>query len=238
MAYIYKIYNDINEKVYIGQTKHEIHIRFKEHIKAAKSNSRKNVVLYKAMRKYGIENFHIEMIEECSEDKLDEKEIYWISFYDSYNKGYNMTLGGGGGQTLPTAIHRKINGTPIQQYDLDGNFIAEYISSGEAAEQTNTQQDEINRCCVRSRNAYSANNFIWKRKYDDTPIEIWVEANKRKMGRKIVEQYDLNDDLIQTYPSIAEASKAISPTGNHACISNACNGKRKTAYGYKWKFKD
>lgn len=46
------------------------------------------------MRKYGIEHFHIEQIEET--DKPEEREIYWINFYNSYKNGYNATLGGDG----------------------------------------------------------------------------------------------------------------------------------------------
>lgn len=46
------------------------------------------------MNKYGIENFLCETIEEVSNDKLDEREKYWINYYDSYNNGYNSTLGG------------------------------------------------------------------------------------------------------------------------------------------------
>lgn len=47
-----------------------------------------------AIKKYGIENFDFSIIEECSPDFLDERERYWISYYDSYNNGYNRTPGG------------------------------------------------------------------------------------------------------------------------------------------------
>ena len=46
------------------------------------------------MIKYGVEHFSCSVIETCAENELDEKEIYWINFYDSYKKGYNMTIGG------------------------------------------------------------------------------------------------------------------------------------------------
>ena len=50
--------------------------------------------MYKAFRKYGVENFTFEEIEEVENDLLDEREKYWISFYDSYYNGYNSTIGG------------------------------------------------------------------------------------------------------------------------------------------------
>ena len=94
MGYIYKITNTINNKVYIGQTTKTIEKRFTQH----KNNSNKEyfsqIVLYKAFNKYGIENFKCEEIEKVPNNKLDEREKYWIEFYDSYFNGYNSTLGG------------------------------------------------------------------------------------------------------------------------------------------------
>ena len=49
------------------------------------------MAIKKAIRKYGKENFTIELIEEVETDKLDEREVYWISFYNSYNDGYNCS---------------------------------------------------------------------------------------------------------------------------------------------------
>ena len=48
------------------------------------------------LKKYGIKHFSIEQIEECPDEILSNREIYWIKFYDTYNNGYNATLGGEG----------------------------------------------------------------------------------------------------------------------------------------------
>ena len=96
MGYIYKIENIINHKIYIGQTTQTIEIRQKEHIDAAKYGH--NSVIYRAMRKYGVENFIFTEIEKCNDDSLDDREIYWISYFDTYNNGYNSTIGGQGVQ--------------------------------------------------------------------------------------------------------------------------------------------
>lgn len=74
MGYIYKIYNDINNKVYIGQTSKTVEDRFKEHIKQAKNGTPYH--LYNAMRKYGIEHFFVEEIEQCDRNSLNKKEQY------------------------------------------------------------------------------------------------------------------------------------------------------------------
>lgn len=98
---IYKITNKINGKIYVGQTTKTLEERFQKHCWGTTENDgyHLNMAIKKAIKKYGKENFTIELIEEVETDRLDEKEVYWISFYDSYNKGYNCTLGGQNGAT-------------------------------------------------------------------------------------------------------------------------------------------
>lgn len=105
MGYIYKITNNINGKIYIGQTIGTIEKRFAEHKNAAKNGCR--YALHRAIRKYGIENFSIEEIEQCPIEELDNKEQYWISFYDSYSHGYNMTIGGSAVRKPPLNEEKK-----------------------------------------------------------------------------------------------------------------------------------
>ena len=61
------------------------------------------------MNYYGYDNFVVEQIEECPKELMDERECYWIAFYNSNdkNKGYNMTTGGGGGDTWTNNPHKK-----------------------------------------------------------------------------------------------------------------------------------
>lgn len=92
---IYKIENLINHKVYIGQSCN-IEKRKEIHFIALERNCHQNEYLQRSYNKYGIENFSHEIIEECSEELLSEREIYWINYYDSYNNGYNLTEGGYG----------------------------------------------------------------------------------------------------------------------------------------------
>lgn len=98
MTGIYKITNTINGKCYIGQSVDLIK-RIKKHIKTLINGTNRNEHLQNAYRTYGAGNFTIEIIEECDEQHLDEREIFWIDFYKSYDKnyGYNKTKGGKGG---------------------------------------------------------------------------------------------------------------------------------------------
>jgi group I intron endonuclease len=96
MAIIYKITNTINNKSYIGFTVKSAEHRLKIHIRSAQSGW--NSILHKAIRKYGKENFIVEVLEESDDEKflLNEREQYYIEKYDTFNNGYNMTLGGEG----------------------------------------------------------------------------------------------------------------------------------------------
>lgn len=95
MIGIYKITNIINGKCYIGQSVN-IHKRWNNHKSACyNTNAHEyNYYLYRAMRKYGIENFTFEIIEECEQILLNEREKFWISYYDTFKNGYNETEGG------------------------------------------------------------------------------------------------------------------------------------------------
>lgn len=94
MGYIYKITNNINNKVYIGQTVKSYQERFRQHQLNYNKEYFSQIVLYKAFKKYGIENFSFDPIEEVEKEFLNEREKYWINYYDSYYNGYNSTLGG------------------------------------------------------------------------------------------------------------------------------------------------
>lgn len=108
MIGIYKITNMINNKCYIGQSIH-IEQRLEDH----KRNYQSNVHLQNSISKYGINNFKFEVIEECIEGRLNEREIYWIEYYDSTNrdKGYNISIGGQGGYLLKNASDELKNRT-------------------------------------------------------------------------------------------------------------------------------
>lgn len=97
MGYIYKIVNDINDKVYVGKTLlPTIEERFQAHIKDSRRRKMENRPLYNAMNKYGSDKFHIELIGEYQEEELNKMEVYWIGYYHGYTNGYNATKGGDG----------------------------------------------------------------------------------------------------------------------------------------------
>lgn len=104
---VYIITNVANDKVYIGQSKNPIQ-RKKGHWSGCRHAGKGH--LYDAMRKHGLENFKFEILEECSEETIDDRERYWIATYESTNplKGYNKESGGHVLKTLHEETKRKI----------------------------------------------------------------------------------------------------------------------------------
>lgn len=118
---IYKITNLINNKCYIGKSSN-IEKRFEYHKTRYDEEREWNKLLYKAIRKYGINNFSFEIIEEIknyTEKEANQKEKYWIDYYKSYckdkNQGYNETRGGDGGITVedPRITYGKLNNEEV-----------------------------------------------------------------------------------------------------------------------------
>ena len=203
MSYIYKITNDINNKIYIGKTNFSIERRFKEHCKEAKKLRAKNRPLYNAMNKYGIEHFHIEVIEETNFP--EERERYWIEYYGSFKYGYNATLGGDGKNYL--------------DYDLIFSLYKEGKTITEIAKLLKSDPGHCSKILEQ---------------YGITKEE--KQYRKRQAIQKTIIQLDKEtEEIIEIYPSIIEAYKTLGKQ-HSGHIAEVCNGKRNSAYGYKWKY--
>lgn len=95
---IYKLTNQINNKIYIGQTCQKVEERWRDHRKFSNDS-----LIARAIKKYGWENFDKKVIDTAlTQEEADEKERYWIEYYrcsiSIYGKesGYNITIGGNG----------------------------------------------------------------------------------------------------------------------------------------------
>ena len=217
---IYKIENLLNGKSYIGQSI-EIEHRFAKH-KCAKDD----FYIHRAIRKYGVENFSFKILEECNLEELNEKEKYWIKYYNSLTpNGYNMIPGGSNGAGL-------VKGKEIEQFDLDGIYITSYPSANQASQLTGISHGNICACCRKERNY--AGEFQWKYKDSDKKIKTFKKITKVVKKENIIQQIDKKTNLvIKEYPTLSSAGKENKISiGN---ISECCQGKRNTAGGYRWK---
>ena len=138
---IYKIENKINGKVYIGQTIMDVRDRWYRHCEINKSNpSESNMLIKRAIFKYGKENFDFSVIEIVSKELLDEREIYWISYYQSNKIGYNISSGGKSGikppklntEEIKEITFKYLNGYSIrklsEEYKVDKGTIRNYLT--------------------------------------------------------------------------------------------------------------
>lgn len=89
---IYCITNKVNKKQYVGSTILPLNKRWKAHVNSSKAYPERE--LYSDMNKYGTGKFNVSVLEEVAEDKLGEREIYWIDKLNTLNEGYNQTKGG------------------------------------------------------------------------------------------------------------------------------------------------
>lgn len=109
MNTIYKITNNVNKKVYIGQT-NNYEKRIKSHINQLKRNKHNNILLQRSFNIYGIENFYFEKIDEADLDNIDHLETFWIKKLSSDNSkfGYNIESGGNKNKTLSESTKEKL----------------------------------------------------------------------------------------------------------------------------------
>lgn len=220
---IYKIENKINHKVYIGQSV-DIPKRWREHRSGAFNPNNKdyNMVIYQAIRKYGIENFDFVILELGLPDALNNLEVKWIKHYNSYHNGYNCTEGGD-----ESHIHL---GQPVELYDLNGKYVTEYPNITEAAKAIGVSRNTIYGIVYGNR--LSTKGYQFKLK-TNTNTKIGPYGN-RQGGSIKINQYSLQNELIRTFPSAAAAAREIG--GDSSTIIKCCKGKLKTHKSFMWRY--
>lgn len=161
---IYLITNKVNNKHYVGQTIN-LRKRLLKHLNDSTNNDRVNhILLYKAFRKYGIDNFEVSILIQFEYSDnikciLDEKEIAYIEEFKSYGElGYNQTIGGDAGvlgykmtneqreKIRQAALKNCVNRKQCFAKDLDTGEITEYSSTTEMSEKLNIQRTGISKC--------------------------------------------------------------------------------------------
>ena len=221
MAYIYKIVNNINGKIYIGKTSNTVEERFKEHIQDSKKERCEKRPLYDAMNKYGIENFRIEQIEEVKNDEVaSEREQFWINQLRTYIgfidcNGYNATLGG--------------DSKRYYDYQEIANKYMELKNQKETAKFFNCDVETVRKACVENNIEIISSQQIAK------------DAQK-----KCVKMYDLENNFIQEFETMKDAAIWVIENklttsnkidGVRSSIRKACNGQYKKAFNHIWKNK-
>lgn len=222
MAFIYKITNLINKKIYIGKTVYSIEKRWKEHIYNANNGNKSHMPIADAIILYGVNNFSIEPLEECSTFQASEREIYWINKLDSYNNGYNATLGG--------------DGTLHYNYQL---IVQKFLQCGtikETAAFFNCSHDTVARACkeynIDTQHKYDYQSIL--EKYKEThnlthtalffSCSPWVVANACKFYNYPIvnnqKDYAKIVDLYLQYYNCTKVGKILNCS--RTTVSKAC----------------
>ena len=216
MAYIYKITNVINGKSYIGKTLSSIENRWKEHCSDSKKRKNEKRPLYSAMNKYGVDNFKIEQIEECNDDIVNEREVYWIEYFGTFKNGYNATIGGDG------------------KHYLDYDLICETYKQV----QNTVKTAEICGCCADSvRNILRERHIPMLSSQEILKIQKSKVINQYDLNGEYIRTFASLSDAARYIQSLSP-EKRTNMRGIVQHISDVAKGKRKTAYKYIWKYPD
>ena len=232
---IYYIKNMINDKYYVGQSINVEERWRQERMRLSSKKTAWNVHLQNAWRLYGENNFEFVVIEECLPNELDERETYWIQFYNSFYSGYNKTPGGAVGvRGIPlTEEHRKKISESIKQSltEEDRQRLRNL-----AIERWNIPENHI-KCSQKSLEWWSdpqnkekmtgVNNKNYGKKRDD-----WAEkySGINSFNHKACVQIETG----KFYCTMTEASRETGIQRPHIC--SVCRGNRKTAGGYHWRY--
>ena len=211
MGYIYKITNNVNSKMYIGKTNNSIEERFKEHCSDYKKERCEKRPLYSAMKKYGPEAFSVELIEET--DFTEDREKYWIAYYDTFKKGYNATLGGDGKQYIDYDL-------VVKKYNILKN-------AKKVASELNISIDSVYSILKNRNISIKSSQEIQLETYGKVVYMISLDDKYLKSfpSTKAAAKYMVDNKL---------TGCKLTTIRTH--ISQVCNNKRKTAAGFKWSY--
>lgn len=232
MSYIYLVTNKLNGKQYVGQHKYD-------GVGIDPKYMGSGVALLNAYEKYGIENFSMELLEECPDEDLNPLEQLYIEHYNTFgNNGYNLTKGGGGQYGFKKSkelIERQSK--KIAQYTLDGKFIQSFQSATEANRQLGINSRHISSCCHGRRKTIGG--FIWRFYENDNDLtDLSQYQPKTRFNNELrstpINQYDDSGCLVKTYPSIAEAARQLGSSAG--CIANVLKGHYKKTNGFRFRY--
>lgn len=225
---IYCITNTINHHSYVGQSKNIGH-RIKDHVRSSirETASDYNSPLSLAIRKYGLDNFEFYVLERCEYDKLNEREIYWISKYKSYihskeySGGYNLTAGG----------KQNIRLIKLSEKDVDNIrklLTSSRLSISQIAEMYNVCTGTI--VDIDSGKTWHDDSIS----YPIRQIKILDDFGRYK-GNCVAQIDKLTGAILNKFATVSQAGIFLGDKNYCHHIGEAISGKRHSAYGYKWE---
>lgn len=256
---IYIIKNKVNNKVYVGQSK-KLEQRYGGHLYRLEKKEHHNEILQRAFNKYGADNFEYNILEEVLNDNtLNEREKYWIDFYGGINCNniYNLKdpLLNEHSDYVRKKLSKANSGKNNPNYgnkwteemkkeasiikkgksweELYGEDKAKEMKENASKSQEGRTHSEEVKDKIRQHNIGEKNPAYGKgdrQRGDKNPM-----FGKPSTKRRIVLQFDKNNNLIKEYEFLSEVKNDGFHIGN---VAFAAKGKLKSAGGFIWKFKD
>ena len=232
---IYKATNKINNKVYIGQTIRTLEERIYYHYyRAANQPEITHTHFINAIRKYGQEAFQWEIIDSAeNKDELDNKEKYWIQYYDSIHNGYNIQAGGNEQSTAKFLI--ACGAKPFYAYRVNGEFLGEFLSCRAFSRQFNVADTHISDVLNKKYNSYCGFIVIYKEEFTEELLEQRLKKAKQSF-RPFIAQNLKTQEIFGPFTSMKECREQLKLKSNH--IGEVLKGIRKSQEGYTFYFTD
>jgi group I intron endonuclease len=224
---VYIIRNNINCKVYIGQTVQSLQKRINNYKQELKT---RNYGIYAAMNKHGFEKFEFTIIEECFITELDSREQFWITKHESQNQklGYNIQAGGNKNKTIPSWKKKQLSDN---HYSKKPGFVGPNKGKTFSEEWKQNMRKPKNLSPAQlKKNKKVARLANLGRKF--------TKKHKQKLAKaheKPILQYTIDNKFVKEWPSIESAYKSLKTSP--ANISAVLHGRQKTAKGFIWKIK-
>lgn len=250
---IYCFTNKINNKKYIGSTIVEPNVRYNQHIYNVKHENvhQYNYPLYQAIRKYGIENFIFEILEqkECMEQEIRQLEREYILKYNTISpNGYNQTdntehpINAKESYAKMSETKRE-KAKCVAEIDNNNQIIQIWRSVVDCAENLKLNEKHIASCCRGERKTTGGKRFYWLDENNNLIIpEYKRDFYKGAKGTtqiqstsKKVNKIDKNtNEVLDTYDTLALAARENNCDSSG--IAKVCRGIRKTCGGFKWSY--
>lgn len=228
---VYMHINKINGKVYVGITHH------------ANPNKRWGysgqkythcVKFLNAIKKYGWDNFDHYVICRTDKEKAKAIEITLIAHYKKLGISYNLSDGGDGTESITEANRRAISERMQKNHPMKGKHHtpearAKISEANRKRVYTEEQKEQLRKAGELGRKKMKDRG--WKRSEES------IKKQVEKISNPVL-QLDLSGNILREFPSTRVADEYMNHGKRCNHIADVCNGKRQTANGYRWKYKE